>query len=84
MRAVTAGIQLYCHRAGGKRLFHSLVTLALLDSAQLSWLLSIHTPLPFFQGNKLRKEETGGMKVGRQVLALLFLLWLQNDIALFT
>lgn len=34
MRAVTARIQQYCRRGGGKRLLHSLVTLALLESAQ--------------------------------------------------
>lgn len=28
------GIQQYCHRGGGKRLLHSLVTLALLEPAQ--------------------------------------------------
>lgn len=48
MRAVTAGIQLYCHRAGGKRLFHSLVTFGTVGPSSAELVAEHPHPTPLF------------------------------------
>lgn len=48
MRAVRVRIQQYSHREAGKRLFHSLVTLALLNPARVELVAEHPHPIPLF------------------------------------